>query len=58
MNKLHTTHSWEFLGIDSAQQYNQMPMESTSNIIVGVIDTGKDPYLNFSLNSSFILLQT
>ncbi|KAF3955082.1 hypothetical protein CMV_019661 [Castanea mollissima] len=40
MNKLHTTHSWEFLGIDSAQQYNQMPMESTSNIIVGVIDTG------------------
>ncbi|KAK7825622.1 subtilisin-like protease sbt1.5 [Quercus suber] len=40
MNKLHTTHSWEFLGIDSAQQYNQMPMESTSNITVGVIDTG------------------
>ncbi|KAL4595600.1 hypothetical protein ACB092_12G104100 [Castanea dentata] len=38
MNKLHTTHSWEFLRIDSAQQYNQMPMESTSNIIVGVID--------------------
>ncbi|KAM4076744.1 hypothetical protein ACJW30_12G087300 [Castanea mollissima] len=35
INKLHTTHSWEFLGIDSAQQYNQMPMESTSNIIVG-----------------------
>nr|POE73330.1 protein suppressor of k(+) transport growth defect 1 [Quercus suber] len=33
MNKLCTTHSWEFLGIDSEQQYNQMPMESTSNII-------------------------
>ncbi|KAF3966752.1 hypothetical protein CMV_009172 [Castanea mollissima] len=42
INKLHTTHSWEFLGIDSAQQYNQMPMESTSNIIVGVIDIARD----------------
>uniref|UniRef100_A0A2N9ITZ6 Subtilisin-like protease fibronectin type-III domain-containing protein n=1 Tax=Fagus sylvatica TaxID=28930 RepID=A0A2N9ITZ6_FAGSY len=40
MNKLHTTHSWEFLGIDSTHQYNQMPMVSNSNIIVGVIDTG------------------
>ncbi|KAM4084266.1 hypothetical protein ACB094_08G119800 [Castanea mollissima] len=27
-------------GIDSTQEYNQMPMESTSNIIAGVIDTG------------------
>ncbi|KAK7845656.1 cucumisin [Quercus suber] len=40
MNMFHTTHSWEFLGTDSAQQYNQMPMESTSNTIVGVIDKG------------------
>lgn len=40
MNKLHTTNSWNFLGIDSLQQYNQLPMDSKSELIVGVIDTG------------------
>ncbi|GFZ17790.1 subtilisin-like serine endopeptidase family protein [Actinidia rufa] len=40
MNELHTTHSWQFLGIDSINQYKQLPMDSKSNIIVGMIDTG------------------
>lgn len=40
INRLRTTHSWDFLGIDSIPQYNQMPMDSKSNVIVGVIDSG------------------
>ncbi|XP_059429002.1 subtilisin-like serine-protease S [Corylus avellana] len=46
MNRLQTTHSWEFLGIDSIHQYNHMPTDSNSNIIVGVIDTGIWPESN------------
>ncbi|KAL6205339.1 hypothetical protein ACLB2K_022600 [Fragaria x ananassa] len=42
-NKLSTTHSWGFLGVDSTPSYNQMPMDSKSNVIVGVIDTGVWP---------------
>ncbi|KAL6199488.1 hypothetical protein ACLB2K_029272 [Fragaria x ananassa] len=42
-NKLSTTHSWDFLGVDSTPSYNQMPMDSKSNVIVGVIDTGVWP---------------
>lgn len=38
-NKLRTTHSWDFLGVDSTPKYNQMPT-AKSNVIVGVIDTG------------------
>ncbi|XP_058008057.1 subtilisin-like serine-protease S [Hevea brasiliensis] len=45
VNKLHTTHSWDFLGVNSLHQYNnQLPMASSlSDIIVGVIDTGVWP---------------
>ncbi|KAL5765516.1 hypothetical protein ACOSP7_016133 [Xanthoceras sorbifolium] len=43
MNALHTTHSWEFLEIDSIQQYNHLPMDWKSDVIVGVIDTGVWP---------------
>ncbi|KAM0996842.1 hypothetical protein ACFX2C_006797 [Malus domestica] len=43
INRLRTTHSWDFLGIDSIPQYNQMPMDSKSNVIVGVIDSGVWP---------------
>ncbi|XP_073136903.1 subtilisin-like serine-protease S [Henckelia pumila] len=39
-NVIHTTHSWEFLGLNSIQQYDQ---PSTSDVIVGVIDTGVWP---------------
>ena len=45
-NKLSTTHSWDFLGVDSTPSYNQMPLDSNSNVIVGVIDTG-----NYSFSS-------
>ncbi|CDP06940.1 unnamed protein product [Coffea canephora] len=38
--KIHTTQSWDFLRLDSAQQYNQLPMNVKSDVIVGVIDTG------------------
>ncbi|OAY51419.1 subtilisin-like serine-protease S [Manihot esculenta] len=45
MNKLHTTHSWEFLGVSSLHQYNnQLPVaSSSSDIIIGVIDSGVWP---------------
>lgn len=43
MNRLHTTHSWDFLGIDSVYQYNQLPSVSQSNVIVGVVDGGMPP---------------
>ncbi|KAL3518528.1 hypothetical protein ACH5RR_021117 [Cinchona calisaya] len=38
--KIHTTQSWNFLRLDSAQQYNQLPLDTKSDVIVGVIDTG------------------
>ena len=31
MNRVHTTHSWDFLGIDSILQYNQLPMALSSH---------------------------
>ncbi|TYI10058.1 hypothetical protein ES332_A09G115100v1 [Gossypium tomentosum] len=39
-SKIHTTRTWNFLGIDSIQQYKQLQMDSSSNVIVGVIDSG------------------
>ncbi|KAK6247359.1 hypothetical protein QUC31_018924 [Theobroma cacao] len=39
-NKVHTTRTWGFLGLDSIEQYRQLQMEFSSNVIVGVIDTG------------------
>ncbi|EXB38468.1 Subtilisin-like protease [Morus notabilis] len=43
MQRLHTTHSWDFLAIDSVHQYNQLPIDAKSNVIVGVIDGGVWP---------------
>ncbi|XP_056168961.1 subtilisin-like serine-protease S [Syzygium oleosum] len=40
MNKVHTTHSWDFLGVNSLYQYNQQGTEASSDVIVGVIDSG------------------
>ncbi|KAK6119854.1 hypothetical protein DH2020_046401 [Rehmannia glutinosa] len=42
-NHIHTTHSWEFLGINNLEQYHQQSMDSTSDIIIGVIDSGVWP---------------
>eukprot|EP00257_Ricinus_communis_P018873 XP_015577693.1 subtilisin-like protease SBT5.3 [Ricinus communis] len=45
INKLHTTHSWEFLGVNSLYA-NKLPTassSSSSDVIVGVIDTGVWP---------------
>ncbi|XVF05194.1 hypothetical protein REPUB_Repub05bG0150800 [Reevesia pubescens] len=41
--KVHTTRTWDFLGVDSIQQHKQLQMDSLSNIIVGVIDSGVWP---------------
>ncbi|KAI3900134.1 hypothetical protein MKW92_018214 [Papaver armeniacum] len=41
-NQLHTTHSWEFLGVNNVPQ-NNAKVESKSDVIVGVIDTGVWP---------------
>ncbi|XP_065869414.1 subtilisin-like serine-protease S [Euphorbia lathyris] len=46
MNELHTTHSWDFLGVNSYNdQNNQLSVNSSaaSDVIVGVIDTGVWP---------------
>ncbi|OWM68997.1 hypothetical protein CDL15_Pgr025184 [Punica granatum] len=43
MIQLHTTHSWEFLGVNSLQYEGQMPSGSMFDVIVGVIDTGLWP---------------
>ncbi|XVF69150.1 hypothetical protein PTKIN_Ptkin11bG0057800 [Pterospermum kingtungense] len=40
INKVHTTRTWDFLGINSVQQHKQLQMDSSSNVIVGVVDTG------------------
>ncbi|KAK4255226.1 hypothetical protein QN277_008249 [Acacia crassicarpa] len=40
MNRLHTTRSWDFLGLDSVYNGDYLPMDSTSNVIVGVVDSG------------------
>lgn len=40
MNKLHTTHSWDFLGLDTVYKNNPSALDSASNVIVGVIDSG------------------
>ncbi|KAI3960991.1 hypothetical protein MKW92_048131 [Papaver armeniacum] len=42
INQLHTTHSWDFLGVDDVPQ-NNANIESKSDVIVGVIDTGVWP---------------
>ncbi|KAJ7947973.1 Subtilisin-like protease [Quillaja saponaria] len=40
MNQLHTSHSWDFLGVDYIHQNSQTPMSSKTEVIIGVIDTG------------------
>ncbi|KAF8365175.1 hypothetical protein HHK36_032816 [Tetracentron sinense] len=50
INHAHTTHSWDFLGVDSIRQYNQLPLESKSDVIIGVIDSGKDYGFVISFN--------
>ncbi|KAF8369930.1 hypothetical protein HHK36_032040 [Tetracentron sinense] len=50
INHAHTTHSWDFLGVDSIRQYNQLPLESKSDVIIGVIDSGKDHGFVISFN--------
>ncbi|KAF8376812.1 hypothetical protein HHK36_031517 [Tetracentron sinense] len=43
MNHAQTTHSWDFLGMDSIPQYNKLTVESKSDVIIGVIDSGVWP---------------
>ncbi|XP_051134598.1 subtilisin-like serine-protease S [Andrographis paniculata] len=44
MNRVHTTRSWDFLGINALGDYNhQLLMSRSYDVIVGVIDTGVWP---------------
>ncbi|KAK6936201.1 Peptidase S8 propeptide/proteinase inhibitor I9 [Dillenia turbinata] len=52
MNKIHTTHSWDFLGINGIKQQPQL--DTASNVIVGVIDT--EPMAMSSENSKCLSL--
>ncbi|KAK9126420.1 hypothetical protein Scep_015266 [Stephania cephalantha] len=42
-HSLHTTHSWDFLGVKSINQYNGLSMKAISDVIVGVVDSGVWP---------------
>ncbi|KAI3940229.1 hypothetical protein MKW98_027083 [Papaver atlanticum] len=42
IHQIHTTHSWDFLGVDIIPQTNAN-IESKSDVIVGVIDNGVWP---------------
>ncbi|KAI3896298.1 hypothetical protein MKX03_009662 [Papaver bracteatum] len=39
-NRLHTTHSWEFLGVEGSLQQNKPTTGYEYDVIVGVIDSG------------------
>lgn len=39
-SKLHTTHSWDFLRLGTVYNSRHIAVDSTSNVIVGVIDSG------------------
>ncbi|OMO49492.1 hypothetical protein CCACVL1_30984 [Corchorus capsularis] len=39
-SKLQTTRTWDFLGINSIEQNKQLPMDLSSDVIVGVVDGG------------------
>ncbi|RZC82187.1 hypothetical protein C5167_044973 [Papaver somniferum] len=41
-SELHITHSWDFLGVDNVPQ-NNAKIESKSDVIVGIIDSGVWP---------------
>ncbi|RDX61851.1 Subtilisin-like protease SBT5.3, partial [Mucuna pruriens] len=40
MNKLYTTHSWDFLGLETVYKSNHKALDAASDVIVGVIDSG------------------
>ncbi|RZC82208.1 hypothetical protein C5167_044998 [Papaver somniferum] len=42
-NRLHTTHSWEFLGVEGSSQHNKPTTGYEYDVIVGVIDSGVWP---------------
>ncbi|XP_058733394.1 subtilisin-like serine-protease S [Vicia villosa] len=42
-SKLHTTHSWDFLRLGIVYNSRHIAVDSTSNVIVGVIDSGVWP---------------
>ncbi|XP_041993727.1 subtilisin-like serine-protease S isoform X2 [Salvia splendens] len=39
-SRIHTTHSWEFLGVTNLENSHQSLKDSTSDTIIGVIDSG------------------
>ncbi|XP_020215007.1 subtilisin-like protease SBT5.3 [Cajanus cajan] len=43
MNKLHTTHSWDFLGLETVYKGNHKALGTISDVIVGVVDSGVWP---------------
>lgn len=39
-SRIHTTHSWEFLGVTNLENSHQSLIDYTSDTIIGVIDSG------------------
>jgi hypothetical protein len=58
MNMLHTTHSWDFLRLDSVYKSNRIALDSTSDVIVGVIDSGNSSFDAFSFFSFIWITMT
>lgn len=42
--KLHTTRSWDFLGVNHPSQDSLLTKNSGKGTIIGVIDTGKHSF--------------
>ncbi|GAA0185272.1 serine protease [Lithospermum erythrorhizon] len=43
LKKIHTTHSWEFLGAETYHGSSRLPLDTKYDVIVGMIDSGIRP---------------
>jgi hypothetical protein len=56
--KLHTTHSWDFMGL-VGEETMEIPGHSTKNqvnVIIGFIDTGEGLFFAFKVVSCVLIL--
>lgn len=56
--QLHTTHSWDFMGLatDEAMEIPGFSTKNQENVIIGFIDTGEADDLRLPLGSERVAL--